>query len=158
MHVNIYNKLPKEAREIRETVFIKEQGFCDEFDEIDTCAKHFVLFDREIPIATCRFYNRESFEDYYIGRIAVMKQYRGQGIGAYLLRLAEAEVKRVGGKRTFLHAQQRAKGFYEKQGYISYGETDLEENCPHIWMYKDLLAKRNNGLDSSSPTGIGMRI
>ncbi len=138
MHGKIYNKLPKEAQEIRDMVFIKEQGFCDEFDEIDAYAKHFVLFDGEIPIATCRFFNRESCEEYYIGRIAVIKEYRGQGIGAYLLRLAEDEVKRTGGKRTFLHAQQRAKGFYEKQGYISYGEADMEENCPHIWMCKEL--------------------
>lgn len=138
MHAKIYNKLPKEAQEIRETVFIKEQGFCEEFDEIDNYAKHFVLYDGEIPMATCRFYNRDSCEDYYIGRIAVMKQYRGQGIGAYLVGMAEEEVKRIGGKRIFLHAQQRATGFYEKQGYGSYGETDMEENCPHIWMCKDI--------------------
>ena len=39
-----------------------------------------------------------------------------------------------------LHAQISAKGFYEKQGYAAYGEEDLDEDCPHIWMRKTLTA------------------
>lgn len=38
----------------------------------------------------------------------------------------------------FLHAQLRVKNFYEKQGYLQYDEVDMDENCPHIWMYKRL--------------------
>lgn len=136
MYSIIYDKLPKEAQEIREEVFIKEQGFCDEFDETDVHAKHLVLYDEKIPIATCRFYNRELSEDYIIGRIAVIKPYRGRNIGACLLAEAEAEIRKMGGKRIFLHAQKRVEKFYEKQGYSGYGEIDLDENCPHIWMKK----------------------
>lgn len=140
MYINTYEHLPKDAQKIRETVFIKEQGFLNEFDEIDSYAKHLVLFDEKNPIATCRFFRRESCEDYFIGRIAVIKEYRGKNIGASLLKAAEAQIRNNGGKRIFLHAQCRAKEFYEKQGYRSYGEIVLEESCPHIWMCKKIVA------------------
>lgn len=32
----------------------------------------------------------------------------------------------------------RKSVFIDGQGYIPYGEVALEENCPHIWMRKDL--------------------
>lgn len=138
MYINTYEHLPKEAQEIREAVFMEEQGFHNEFDEIDSYANHLVLFEEKNPIATCRFFRNESCEDYFIGRIAVIKEYRGKNIGAYLLKAAEAQIKNIGGKRIFLHAQCRAKEFYEKQGYKSYGEVVLEESCPHIWMFKNI--------------------
>lgn len=148
MHINIYDILPKEAQDIREAVFIKEQGFHDEFDDIDRYAKHLVLFHKELPVATCRFFQKgffqkgffqkESCTDYLIGRIAVLKQYRGKNIGAYLLNETEREIKNSGGKKIFLHAQCKAEKFYQKQGYTSYGEIDFEENCPHIWMCKNI--------------------
>lgn len=145
MHSNIYDKLPEEVQEIREEVFMKEQGFCDEFDETDMHAKHLVLYDENIPIATCRFYKRDLSEDYIIGRIAVIKQYRGRNIGACLLAEAEAEIRKMGGKRIFLHAQKRVEKFYEKQGYSGYGEIDLDENCPHIWMKKIIADNLQQG-------------
>lgn len=145
MYSIIYDKLPKEAQKIREEVFIKEQGFCDEFDETDMHAKHLVLYDEKIPIVACRFYNRKLSEDYIIGRIAVIKPYRGRNIGARLLAEAEAEIRKMGGKRIFLHAQTRVKKFYEKQGYSAYGEIDLDENCPHIWMKKIIADNLQQG-------------
>lgn len=138
MYIKTYNLLPREAQKIRETVFVKEQGFRNEFDEFDACARHLVLYDDKLPIATCRFFQRTSHEDYIIGRIAVIKEYRGQHIGSYLLKMAEAEIKKMGGKRIFLHAQSSAEKFYAKQGYRSFGEIDSEENCPHIWMQKKI--------------------
>lgn len=136
MEIIIYEELPEEAKEIRETVFVKEQGFHDEFDEIDAYAKHLVLYDDKIPVATCRFFRRELPGDYAVGRIAVRKEYRGKNIGTYLLKEAEDEIKNSGGRRIFLHAQCSARKFYQKQGYSCYGEADLDEDCPHIWMKK----------------------
>lgn len=43
MFIKLYDEIPKEAKTIREAVFIKEQGFKDEFDEIDDVAKHVLL-------------------------------------------------------------------------------------------------------------------
>lgn len=39
MFIKLYDEIPEEAKTIREAVFIKEQGFKDEFDEIDDIAK-----------------------------------------------------------------------------------------------------------------------
>ena len=46
----------RKQRQYGEAVFIKEQGFKDEFDEIDDFAKHVLLFDGDIPVGTCRFF------------------------------------------------------------------------------------------------------
>lgn len=138
MNLIIYDKLPEDAKKIRETVFVKEQGFHHEFDEIDQEAKHLVLYDGEIPVATCRFFKKETDDDYTVGRIAVMKKYRGRNIGTFLLKEAENEIRNGGGKSIRLHAQCNAQRFYQKQGYMSYGKTDLDENCPHIWMRKEI--------------------
>lgn len=56
MFIKIYDEIPEEAKAIREEVFIKEQGFKDEFDEIDDVAKHVLIFDGDIPVGTCRFF------------------------------------------------------------------------------------------------------
>lgn len=139
MDIVVYDKLPEEAREIRELVFMEEQGFHDEFDETDARAKHLVVYDGQTPVATCRIFRREEPGDYAVGRIAVRKEYRGRHLGAYLLKAAEEEIRSCGGKRVFLHAQCSARQFYRKQGYGCYGETDLDEDCPHIWMKKDVV-------------------
>ena len=136
MDIKFYNSLPEEAKKIRELVFIKEQGFHDEFDEIDSYAKHLVLSDNGNPVATCRFFQETESRHYVIGRIAVIKQYRGQNIGADILKIAEEKIYQLKGTHISLRAQLRAKGFYEKQGYMPYGEIDFDEDCPHIWMRK----------------------
>ena len=71
-------------------------------------------------------------------RIAVRKEYRGHSLGSRVLSAAESEIRMLGGRRVILHAQQQARPFYEKQGYSAYGEPDFDEDCPHIWMAKDL--------------------
>ena len=40
--------------------------------------------------------------------------------------------------------QEQAKEFYKKQGYQEYGDTDSEQGCPHIWMYKNLSSKKRH--------------
>lgn len=142
MDIKIYNTLPKEAVQIRETVFVREQGFCEEFDETDKQAWHLLYFEQDIPVGTCRFFQEPSGERYTIGRIAVLKEYRGKNIGSRLLHRAELEIEKMGGKSAVLHAQEQAKEFYQKQGYCEFGETDFEQDCPHIWMSKKLNSYR----------------
>ena len=136
MHIQLFHTLPPEAIAIREEVFMKEQGFQDEFDAIDASATHLVLFDDKTPVGTCRFYTEDGV--YLIGRIAVVKSHRGKHLGATLLEAAEAAIRSDGGTLTRLHAQCRAQTFYEKQGYRAFGEIGLDEGCPHIWMEKRL--------------------
>lgn len=138
MEIKFYNALPEEAAAIRTEVFIEEQGFKNELDDMDSCAEHLVAFKDDKPVGTCRFFREEDGQDgYIVGRIAVKKEYRGQDIGTELLRAVEKAVKAKGGSRLLLHAQVRAKKFYEKQGYTPFGEIGSEEGCPHIWMYKN---------------------
>lgn len=138
MDILTYDTLPNDASKIRQAVFVEEQGFHNEFDEIDKRAKHLVLYDNNSPVATCRFFQDESTGNYLIGRIAVIKQYRGKSLGSFVLKYAEAEIEKSGGNCVFLHAQIGAKKFYEKYGYKQYGEMDYEESCPHFWMCKML--------------------
>lgn len=137
MEIISYDRLPQEAKHIREEVFVKEQGFKYEFDDKDGVSVHLVAFDCGKPVATCRFYRRKGSRDYVLGRIAVLKENRGAHIGA--LMIAEAEkMLPYDAECVLIHAQLQAQGFYEKQGYMAYGATDNEENCPHIWMRKYL--------------------
>ncbi len=142
MNVRIYDALPDEAVEIRRNVFVEEQGFHNEFDEIDKHAKHILLYDNNFPVATCRFFEDDAAGNYFIGRLAVIKQYRGKNLGSLLLKCAETEIEKNGGKYAFLHAQIGAVKFYEKNGYMKYGEMDFDESCPHIWMRKIFSEKK----------------
>jgi len=138
MIIKKYNDLPDEARYIRETVFVKEQGFQEEFDSTDNISTHLVMFDEDKPVATCRFFWDDEANSFILGRLAVIKAYRGRNLGAELVEQAENIIKENGGTSLSLHAQCRAKTFYEKQGYTEFGEMDYDEDCPHIWMKKIL--------------------
>lgn len=131
----IYNYLPKEALSLREEVFLVEQGFEREKDEIDDIATHLVVYDNDVTIATARLY---ATDGYVVGRICVKKGYRGRGLGGVLLATAEKIAKDKGGTTIRLHAQLRAKEFYERYGYKAYGDIEYEEWCEHIWMKKTI--------------------
>ncbi len=130
----IYDTLPDDAKKIREEVFVKEQGFQNEFDEIDGKAVHIVLYDENIPVAVCRLYRENSA--YVLGRLAVIKNYRGKNIGSLMLEEAEKYVREKGSNEIILHAQCRAAEFYKKSGFSEYGDVDYDEYCPHIHMRK----------------------
>lgn len=136
MNTKIFTSLPQDAKDIRIEVFMNEQGFENEFDEIDTISHHIVAFDEEKPIGTCRFFKENNH--YTIGRVAVLKKYRNQHIGNLLIRTAEKEIKKLNGDLIVVHAQVRICPFYEKQGYIQFGQIDDDEGVPHMWMKKKI--------------------
>ncbi len=136
--VRIFRALPEDAARIRRAVFMEEQGFHDEFDKADETASHLVLYIDGTPAATCRFFPGTSAGEYIVGRIAVRKESRGQHLGSRVLLAAEEAIRKAGGSRIVLHAQEQARPFYEKQGYTAYGTPDLDEDHPHIWMAKTL--------------------
>ena len=77
MEIKVYDKLPEEAREIRETVFLVEQGFEVEYDDKDEISVHLVMYkDNNTPVATCRVFKSEKGGVYILGRLAVLKEYR----------------------------------------------------------------------------------
>lgn len=135
--VEIYSELPKMARDIRQAVFVDEQGFEEEFDSIDAEAAHLVGYVDGKPVCTCRFFREtEHTSVFIIGRVAVSKEYRGQQLGSKLILAAEDFIRVMGGVKSKLAAQVRAKGFYESLGYTAEGDEFDEEGCPHVWMIK----------------------
>ncbi len=138
MKIKRFDTLSEEARKIRDDVFVKEQGFHHEFDDLDEMSTHLVLYDSGRPVAACRFYESEPDGVYIVGRLAVVKSYRGKHAGSQMLNHAEAEIRKAGGKKICLHAQVQAKEFYEKHGYAAHGGTDYDEHCPHVQMEKEL--------------------
>lgn len=138
MDIKIYEKvLPDEAKYVRETVFVMEQGFKEEFDTTDNISVHLVAFDDGKAAGTCRYY-KDDENIFYIGRLAVLKEYRCLHVGSELLKAAQESIKAKGGKIIRLHSQWQARKFYEKQGYKTFGKADYDESCLHIWMEKKL--------------------
>ena len=126
-----------DAEKIRQLIFVEEQGFENEFDEIDEHAYHVVVYQDNHAIATGRMY----FEDektMILGRIAVIKEYRGTGLGNNVVKSLENKAKELNCTTVKLSAQQRAQMFYEKLGYHSIGEIYYDEWCPHITMSKNI--------------------
>jgi predicted GNAT family N-acyltransferase len=134
----VFTILPNDARFIREQVFVKEQGFKVELDEIDNRAIHFVLYKEEQAVATCRVFLEDNSRDYVLGRLAVLKEYRGSHLGERMLKEAEKYLKSIQASSIRLHAQCRVSAFYQKQGYVSYGIIENDEGVPHIWMKKNI--------------------
>ena len=138
MEIKCYESLPQAGADIRRAVFMEEQGFQHEFDDADALARHLVLYQGGRPAGTCRLLPLNGTRTYLVGRIAVLPPFRGQGLGAALLRAAEQDGAAHGGTAIVLHAQVQAQPCYEKQGYRPRGEVELVESCPHIWMEKQL--------------------
>lgn len=125
------------AADVRRIVFIDEQEFSYDLDDVDAYAHHAVVYDDSTPIAAGRFFFDENNIP-HIGRVAVLKEYRRYGVGRYLMDVLEKLAKEIGAEYITLGAQLRASGFYEKLGYIPYGDLYYEEYCEHINMKKYL--------------------
>ena len=100
-------------------------------------AYHVVVYQDKCAIATGRMY----FEDektMILGRIAVIKEYRGTGLGNKVVKSLENKAKELNCTTVKLSAQQRAQMFYEKLGYQPIGEVYYDEWCPHITMSKNI--------------------
>ena len=123
---------------VRKKVFMEEQGFKDEFDDIDNHAHHLLFLDDETPIATSRLFIDEN-NFWHIGRVCVLKESRKNGIGAFLIKECIEKARELGKSKTVvLGAQVAAKSFYEKVGFKQYGDIFYDEGCPHIMMKYEL--------------------
>lgn len=88
-----------------------------EFDGHDTPDTNYVLaVDGVLPVGTCRLYIVDE-ETAKIERVAVIKEYRGKGVGSQMILEAEKWLKEKGIKRVVITSRDEAVGFYEKIGY-----------------------------------------
>ena len=122
-------------REVRQVVFVEEQAVAPDFewDELDASAIHILaLFDNQ-PIACLRI-----IEYHKIGRMAVLKEWRGLGLGAALLLEAVAVCKNYGSKSIHISAQTHAIEFYRKAGFKVTSVEYCDVQIPHVDMQLDL--------------------
>lgn len=135
--IKFYDKIPDEAIKIRQKVFVEEQRFTNEFDEKDNTSTHIVVFENSIPIATARGYTINS-HNAVLGRISVLKEYRGKGIGSLMVLALEDYFKQKNDIKTFIiYAQYDKVKFYESIGYKNTYEKVFEDDYLHYKMIKN---------------------
>ena len=130
------DRMPEDCYRIRFEVFIREQRFSAETDERDFHCWHLLGIKDGRPFAAARIFSDDG-RTWHIGRVAVLREYRGHGAGSALLHECERKAAELGARSFVLDAQVRAKHFYEQSGYRVCGEEHLDEYCPHVPMRKD---------------------
>ena len=121
---------------VRRQVFIIEQKIpeSEEWDDADENSSHVLAFsEKRDVVGTGRLEPTGK-----IARLAVLGEYRGQGVGsAMLIRLVE-EARQRGFDQVYLHAQTHALSFYKKFGFVSDEEIFSEGGIPHVLARLDL--------------------
>lgn len=116
-------------REVREAVFVIEQKVPIEleWDDLDAVCEHVLAIDNaNRPIGTGRL-----SPDGHIGRMAVLRSYRGIGVGGAILRLLMAKATSREMPQVMLNAQISALTFYERFGFITEGAEFMDAGIPH---------------------------
>ena len=132
----------KDAYKVRETVFIGEQQVPKdiEMDEYDDKAIHFVVYQKELPIAAARIRPYQNQDIVKVERVAVLKEHRKTGIGKDLMNYIEHEARKMGYTKFRLHSQRHAERFYTKLGYITISVPFYEASIEHVTMEKEIEA------------------
>lgn len=118
-------------RGIRQKVFVEEQQVPEdlEWDELEESAQHFLIYQSNKAIGTGRLTGSGK-----IGRMAILKDARGNGAGLELLQRICKFARVSGQKNVYLNAQVHAVPFYEKAGFAVTGEEFMEADIPHVRM------------------------
>ena len=124
--------------DIRKTVFVEEQAVPLELemDEYDDAATHFLLRDGDAPLATARLLDKHGLAK--IGRVAVLQEARGRGLGLLLMRAVLDEARRQGFAEAVLDSQTYAIPFYERLGFVAEGDEFDDAGIPHYLMRRRL--------------------
>lgn len=122
------------ARQIRTRVFVEEQKVAveDEFDDLDDTSTHVVAYAEGEPAATARI---TFFEDSTkLGRVAVLKEFRGVGVGIAIMHFIIDIAKAEGKRPIYGHSQTHAVKFYERFGLRVVGDEFDEAGIMHCRM------------------------
>ncbi|GAA2727771.1 GNAT family N-acetyltransferase [Streptomyces nogalater] len=134
---------------VRKEVFVAEQGVSEdiEYDAHDAVAVHVLAVAEDgRPLGTGRLLYGAAAADRTggdasvgaLGRLAVLREARGLGVGAALVRAIEEAARARGLAAVDLHAQTHALGFYERLGYTAYGPEFPDAGIPHRAMRRAL--------------------
>ena len=98
----------------------------EEFDEHDgDGTRYIVLLDDGYPAATCRFYKSDT-ETVVLGRVVVLPEYRGHGLGLRVVEEAERWIRELGFREIVIDSRLVAVPFYEKLGYAPVDDTVIK--------------------------------
>lgn len=126
---------------IREQVFMREQHVSaeDEWDGKDEGAIHFLVCDPLGNALGCARILTELHHTkpcFHIGRVAILKEYRAQGLGQQLMQTMIAWCQQhQPAAAIFLHAQTERIAFYRHLGFAPKGEVFMDAGIPHIEMW-----------------------
>ena len=129
----------EQCYDIRKAVFVEEQAVPLELemDEYDDVAVHFLMRDTDgSPLATARLLDKHGLAK--IGRVAVLKDARGLGLGLTLMQFVVDEARRRGFTEAVLDSQTYAIPFYERLGFTAEGEEFDDAGIPHFLMRRTL--------------------
>lgn len=149
------NGVYRAAKSIRESVFVDEQHVpaSRDFDGLDPQCRQYVLFDDDAPAATLRIRPlgpktaaaatvrtkaAAKAKTWQIERVAVMRHYRGKGLGRKLIEQVIADAPKAGIRRLTLHSQAQAIGFYEKLGFTASGPQFEDAGILHRVMSREV--------------------
>ena len=124
---------------LRRKVFIEEQNVTEEeeLDGLEDVATHLLASEEGRPLGSARLLTDGEIGK--IGRVCVLIEARGKGIGAALIKAAVEQFRsRPEIKKVKLGAQTHALAFYEKLGFTAYGPEYLDANIPHRDMVMEL--------------------
>ncbi|HTO48716.1 MAG TPA: GNAT family N-acetyltransferase [Burkholderiales bacterium] len=124
------------AMSVREAVFVVEQGVPAEIelDEWDPASEHALAFGPGgRAIGTGRL-----LPDGHIGRMAVLSDWRGRGVGSAILAALVDRAAARGMRRLVLNAQTHAVPFYARHGFAAFGDEFMEADIPHVAMAREL--------------------
>ncbi|WP_058996071.1 GNAT family N-acetyltransferase [Haloarcula sp. CBA1127] len=137
--VGTWDAFEDAATAVRTAVFVEEQGVSEdeELDGNDSEAVQFLAREDEHPVGTARL----RFPEPMVGkveRVAVREPYRGDGVGAALMRAVEDAARDDGATELKLHAQTHVEPFYQQLGYETVSDEFEEAGIPHVKMRKRL--------------------
>jgi predicted GNAT family N-acyltransferase len=130
-------------RAVRRRVFVEEQKVPEEleWDDEDASSRHVMAVAAGgMPVGTGRL-----LRDGHIGRMAVLKEWRGRGVGSALMHCLLRLAGEAGHAVVRLHAQIHAVGFYEKHGFVAEGEEFMEAGIPHVVMTRSMARVMGDG-------------
>lgn len=132
----------KDIKEISDALNIRKKVFCDEqkvpkdneFDGLDNICTHFIAYKNKAALGTARL-REKSKGIYKIERVAVLRNYRYNGIGRFITLEVIREAKKISNlSELILHSQIQVNDFYIKLGFFKIGKIFFEENIAHIKM------------------------
>ncbi|MGH8703839.1 MAG: GNAT family N-acetyltransferase [Burkholderiales bacterium] len=131
-----WEKARAEATRIRYTVFVAEQRVPAEIemDENDAHCVHAMAYSEDgSAVGTGRL-----LPDGHIGRMAVLRDWRRQGVGSAILEALMQAAASRGDACVVLSAQTHAQAFYARHGFVPHGGVFEEAGIPHQEMRRGL--------------------